>query len=124
MVVFLVVGLKRRELVGRELAEPLSAVGLVHAGDPVHDRRDDAGNLVAVRSKVGVLAHERAHDGAHVRVAAVFERVKQRGGLGGRLNALAEFVVHAGRLSGSAQKRRGTAGTAAVRVAREPRGRG
>jgi len=49
------------------------------------------------------------HDGTHVRVVAVFERVEQRGGLAGRLDALAEFVVHALRLSGSAQKRRGTA---------------
>jgi len=115
VVVLLVFGLELRELVGRELAEPVTALGLVHAGDPVYDGRDDPGYLVAVRSKVGVLAHERAHDGTHVRVVAVFERVEQRGGLAGRLDALAEFVVHALRLSGSAQKRRGTAVEGATR---------
>ena len=53
-----------------------------------------AGHRVAVLAEVGVLAHQRAHDGPHVGLALVFDRVDERVLLCLRLDSLAEFVVH------------------------------
>jgi hypothetical protein len=94
VVVALVVGLQLRDPVRRERLEAVAPLVFVHPAHLGYDRRDHLGDLVAVRAEVGILAHQRTHDRAHVGIAAVFERVEQRGRLAGRLHPLTEFVVH------------------------------
>jgi len=94
VIVALIVGVEFVDEVSIEFGESLTAGLAVKISYLADDAPDDARNLVAVRPKIGILAHQRAHDRAHVGVAVVFERVEQGVLLGFLFHALAEFIVH------------------------------
>ncbi len=82
------------EFLRSEFGQPLAALLGVHPVDPLDDRRDNAGYLVAVLAELRVLAHERAHYCADLCLAVVFHRVEKRVLLGLSLDALSKLVVH------------------------------
>ena len=94
LVVLLVLGLQLGHEVGVEFFESLAAFLGRHAPDPADDGADDLGYLVAVLAELGVFAHQRAHDGTHLRVAVVFQRVEEGVLLGLLFHSLADVVVH------------------------------
>ncbi|GAD53926.1 hypothetical protein MBEHAL_2686 [Halarchaeum acidiphilum MH1-52-1] len=90
----LVLGFEFFEALRRDLLETRALLGLVEVVHLVHDGRDDARHLVAVLAELWVRAHQRAENGADLRVAPVFQRVEQRVRLGLPANPLAEVLVH------------------------------
>jgi len=55
-----------------EFLEPFAFVLVVEVVHSTHDAADDTRNLVAVLAEVGVVAHQRSHDGTDIGVALVF----------------------------------------------------
>ncbi|ESS07924.1 MAG: hypothetical protein A07HN63_02430 [uncultured archaeon A07HN63] len=94
VVVALVFGVKFGDQIGIEFGESVAAGLAVKPPDRADDLPDDTRDLVAVGPEIGVLAHERPHDRAHIGLAVVFERVEQGVLLGFLFHAFAEFVIH------------------------------